>query len=80
MNLNKFKKIDIIDNWFKLTIRARKPKKGEPEVDYSYTTGLHKEIVRREVQESLGSGYFVEAAPIKYKQMIREISKFDEMH
>lgn len=73
MNRNNNSKIEIIDRWFKVTIMARKPKKDEPEFDYSYTTGLHHEVVRREVQEAMGPGYIIKAEPIKFKTMIKEI-------
>lgn len=73
MNRNNNKKIEIIDRWFKLTIVARRPKEDEDEIDYSYQSGLHAEIVRREAQESLGPGYIVTAEPIKYSQIIREL-------
>ncbi len=73
MNRNNNKKIEIIDRWFKLTITARRPKEDEHEVEHSYQTGLHQEIVRKEAQESLGPGYIVTAEPIKYSQIIREL-------
>ncbi len=73
MNRNNNKKIEITDRWFKLTITARRPKEDELEVEHSYQSGLHHEIVRREAQESLGPGYIVTAEPIKYSQIIREL-------
>lgn len=73
MNRNNNKKIEIIDRWFKITMIARKPKEGEDEIDYSFTTGLTSEVVRKEAQESLGPGYIVKAEPIKYSDIIKEL-------
>ena len=74
MNRNRNTKTEIIDRWFKVKMVARRPKDGENEVDYSYTTGLTSEVVRVEVQKSLGPGYIVTAEPIQYSQIIKEIS------
>lgn len=79
MNRNSSKFPEIIDRWFKVKMVARRPKENEEETEYSYQTGLHAEVVRRDVQESLGVGYIVSVEPIKYSQIIRELEHV-ELH
>jgi hypothetical protein len=65
---------DFVDRWFKVTII---PRNEQEEVEYTYKTGLQSEVVRREVQESLGNSYVITAEPIKYSQIISELENVE---
>lgn len=71
---NSTKEPKITDRWFKIKITARKPRRGEEPVEYAYVTGENRYFVKFDYQKMLGVGYFVEAKPISYDEIIRELS------
>jgi len=71
---------NVHNNWFKLEIKARRPKDDEPEVEYSYQSGHNKFFVLQDAKEALGPGYIIGIKEISYRQLLKEISNEESLH